>query len=439
MKLLSFTSDELVRRLLAISKERNLYLLDSCNKGRYLIASFNPVSLLDIESQSAKRVLSQMEKLLRISSFAFVVTVSYEFGLKLNRISQRIKPVSSRLEPDLSVAIFDFLIVHDYLSQETFLIGNRKVYDLVEKELESVAPRDFPEPTNVRVYSDFERAEYENAVEQVKEFICQGETYQVNLTRSVVVKANENLSSERIFWNIRQKHPVPFACLLRRRKDEIVSASPERFFRIQGRHIFSSPIKGTRRRGNSESEDRQLKAELLNSDKDRAENVMIVDLIRNDLGRICEFGSVKVERLCEVEEYNTLFQMVSTVSGKLREDVSFSDVLRAVFPCGSITGAPKVRTMQIIDLLEKSNRGVSMGAIGYHVNPEFAEGLFGNETVLDFSVAIRTMNVIGKIATFKVGGGIVIDSEPAVEYEETVTKSKALIDAIGFHYFSENC
>ncbi len=183
----------------------------------------------------------------------------------------------------------------------------------------------------------------------------------------------------------------------------------------------------------------QLRDELLNSEKDRAENVMIVDLLRNDLGRICEFGSVKVEKLCDLEEHPTLFHLVSTVSGKLRNKVSFSDILRATFPCGSITGAPKIRTMQIIDEIETARRGLSMGAIGFRIpnskfqisNSKTQDSRLKTQDYLDLSVAIRTMTIRGREAVFNVGGGIVIDSNPNSEYEETLTKAKALFNAIG--------
>jgi para-aminobenzoate synthetase component 1 len=181
-----------------------------------------------------------------------------------------------------------------------------------------------------------------------------------------------------------------------------------------------SPIKGTRPRGKTANEDLQLKNELLTSEKDRAENVMIVDMLRNDIGRICEFGSVNVENLCELEIHPSLFHLVSTISGNLRSDVNFADILRAIFPCGSITGAPKIRTMRIIDELETAPRGLSMGAIGYC---DF-------DKTVDTSVAIRTMVVRENEAIFNVGGGIVIDSTPEMEYEETLVKARALLRAI---------
>ena len=178
----------------------------------------------------------------------------------------------------------------------------------------------------------------------------------------------------------------------------------------------------------TESEDEALRAELESSEKDRAENTMIVDLLRNDLGRVCEYGSISVESVCEIEEHPTLFHLVSTISGRLRNKATFTDVLRALFPCGSITGAPKIRTMEIIDEIEPAKRGLSMGAIGYFIPERGFEGL---EPGFDLSVAIRTMVIDGRSAVFNVGGGITIDSDPAAEFEETQIKAKALLGALG--------
>ncbi len=193
-----------------------------------------------------------------------------------------------------------------------------------------------------------------------------------------------------------------------------------------GKKISASPIKGTRRRGKSVEEDEFLCENLLNSEKDRAENTMIVDLMRNDLGRICKYGSVSVESLCKMEEHPTLFHLVSTVDGTLRDKTTHSEIIKAVFPCGSITGAPKIRTMQIIEEIENTDRGLSMGAVGCHI----PESSFGLPAVFEMSVAIRTMVIRGGTAVFNVGGGIVIDSDPESEYDESLLKAKALLTAL---------
>jgi len=282
--------------------------------------------------------------------------------------------------------------------------------------------------------------EYLEKIAEIKEFIRRGDTYQTNLTQQLSADLPENLSDRQIFYNLRRNHPAPFAAFLQRNDSCVISVSPERFFRVNGRQISTSPIKGTRPRGKTAPEDLALKNELLTSEKDRAENVMIVDLLRNDLGRICRFGSVRVEKLCDLEEHPTLFHLVSTVSGELRENTKFSDILRAVFPCGSITGAPKISTMRIIDRLETAARGLSMGAIGFSMDSGKRKTENSTDDIfhlplsafryLDLSVAIRTMIIKDRHCIFNVGGGIVIDSDPESEYEETLVKAKALLGSI---------
>ena len=181
------------------------------------------------------------------------------------------------------------------------------------------------------------------------------------------------------------------------------------------------PIKGTRPRGTTEPEDLRYATELVESEKDRAENVMIVDLVRNDLGRVAEFGSVAVDEICRLRALPTVFHLVSRVSARLRDDATVCDALRAAFPCGSITGAPKIRAMEIVEELEGVRRGLSMGAIGY----------IGFDGSADWSVAIRTAEIVDGVARFNVGGGIVADSEPDMEYEETLWKGRAILDALG--------
>jgi aminodeoxychorismate synthase component I len=277
--------------------------------------------------------------------------------------------------------------------------------------------------------SDFSRAEYISAIDEIQEHIRAGITYQTNLTQKLSADLPIEIRPEIIFQRLRSRHPAPFSAFLRRKDSTVISASPERFFSVSKtedgkRTIRTSPIKGTRPRGTTHSADDVLRNELINSSKDRAENTMIVDLLRNDVGRICEFGSVRVERLCEVEEHPTYFNLVSTVAGELRSNVSISDILRAVFPCGSITGAPKISTMRIIDEIERSPRGLSMGAIGHYIPENFGIG-----EMLELSVAIRTMTIRGQQAEFNVGGGITIESDAAAEYDESLLKAKALLYA----------
>jgi para-aminobenzoate synthetase component I len=444
------SSDELVEKLLVLSQTEQLCLLDSCGvshlKSHFLIGGINPVETFEITDENTEKTLRFLdEKLSNPETFA-IFTISYDFGLKLEKIKPR-KKLFSHAEPDVFLAIFDCLIIHDYNTGETYLTGDAKQFSKIEKLLyrskNEFGPAAFRDSAQTNVRSNFTRAEYLEKIEEIKEFIRRGDTYQTNLTQQFTADLPENLTPQRIFYNLRKNHPVPFASFIQRNDSTVISASPERFFRVRPYdadstpQITTSPIKGTRPRGKHAKEDDALKKELLNSEKDRAENVMIVDLLRNDLGRICEFGSVSVEKLCDLEEHPTLFHLVSTVTGNLRANTKFSDIIRAVFPCGSITGAPKIRTMQIIDRLETAARGLSMGAIGYSMDNRQRAADNSKENIVnsiarsaDLSVAIRTMTVKDRHCIFNVGGGIVIDSNPEDEYEETLTKAKALLNSI---------
>lgn len=438
-------TDELVNSLLNLSGRTNVCLLDSCGVSylgsHLLIAGINPVKILEISGKTDSETLNIFEQEISQKSYAGIFTISYDFGLKIEKIEPRPKKFKTFDEPDVFLALFDSLIIHDYNTGKTFLCGNEENFNEIESEVlsfgNSAAFRNFG---NSRITSNFTRDEYLKTIEKIKEHIRRGDTYQTNLTRQIRAELPENLTPQQIFGRLRKNHPAPFSAFIKRKNDFVISISPERFFKVNNRIISTSPIKGTRPRGKTQIEDQQMREQLLNSAKERAENVMIVDLLRNDLGRVCKFGSVAVEKLCDLEEHPTFFHLVSTVTGELRDEINFSDIIKAVFPCGSITGAPKISTMQIIDELETANRGLSMGAIGCFI-PNFRfqipdcaaktqRSALGTQHYLDLSVAIRTMVIKNKEAIFNVGGGIVIDSVHGKEYEETLIKAGALISAI---------
>ncbi len=450
MREISLSADELVRGLLNLGPEQNVCLLDSCNvshqKSHLLIAGFNPVEILQITEPDAAKTLQILDEKLSQETLSGIFTISYDFGLKLNNIKPRVKDFSALQEPDIFLALFDVLIIHDYHAKKTLFAGNEERFIEVEKTLlNSAKSARFSTEiisNHTRISSNFTRESYIAAIEKIHERIRRGDTYQTNLTQQIRALLPEDLAPEQIFLNLRKNHPAPFASFIRRKNDCVVSVSPERFLKVenvrreteneagisQSRIVRTSPIKGTRPRGKTFKEDFCLREELLSSEKDRAENIMIVDLLRNDIGRICKFGSVKVEGLCKLETHPTLFHLVSTISGEMREEIKFGDIIDAAFPCGSITGAPKIRTMQIIDEIETAPRGLSMGAIGYYVpNSKYQI----QSSIFDSSVAIRTMVIKDREAIFNVGGGIVIDSIPELEYEETLIKAKALLDSIG--------
>ncbi len=267
--------------------------------------------------------------------------------------------------------------------------------------------------------SNFTRERYEAAVLRVKEHIAAGDVYQVNLSQRFRVPFDGSPLS--FYRRLRRTSPAPFGACLFPDGFSILSNSPERYLRIDGDRIETRPIKGTRPRGATPGEDRRLAEELRASAKDRAEHVMIVDLERNDLGRVCRYRSVHVPELEVVESYANVHHLVSTVAGLVHPSKEAADCLRNSFPGGSITGAPKVRAMEIIEALEPTARGVYCGSIGYI---DFAGRA-------DLNIAIRTAVVRGDSLYVQVGGGIVADSDPAAEYEETLVKARSFLRVLG--------
>ncbi|MFI1887327.1 aminodeoxychorismate synthase component I [Streptomyces jumonjinensis] len=275
-------------------------------------------------------------------------------------------------------------------------------------------------PATWRLRPRDERETYLSAVRECQEEISAGETYEVCLTNALT--AAGELDSWQAYRFLRRRSPVPFGALLQFGRQTVLSTSPERFLRVGAdRWAESRPIKGTRPRGGTPEEDRALRDELLKDEKDRSENLMIVDLVRNDLGRCAELGSVTVDDLFRVESYATVHQLVSTVRARLRPDASAVDCVRAAFPGGSMTGAPKIRTMQIIDRLEGEARGVYSGAIGY----------FSLSGAADLSIVIRTVVVTPGRIRYGTGGAIVALSDPQEEFAETVVKAAPLLALLG--------
>lgn len=273
---------------------------------------------------------------------------------------------------------------------------------------------------STRAVSNFTRDSYRRVVARALEHIAAGDVYQVNLAQRFRVEPAP--PAHAIYRSLRDVAPAPFLAYLSLGDGAgIASSSPERFFRVEGDRIETWPIKGTRPRGRTPEEDADLAGALRRSEKDRAENVMIVDLERNDLGRICAIGSIHVPALCHVTSHSNVHHLVSRVEGLLRDDVGPVDVIRALFPGGSITGAPKIRAVGIIDALEPVRRGVYTGAIGW----------WGVDGACDWNVAIRTIVAAGGVASFHAGGGIVADSTPDGEYEETLVKASGMMRALG--------
>ena len=270
----------------------------------------------------------------------------------------------------------------------------------------------------LKVVSNFRRPEYLAAVRKAKEYIRAGDIFQVVLSQRFSVRTKADPFE--IYRELRVLNPSPYPFYLQMNDVFVVGTSPEMLVKVQGRDVFYRPIAGTQPRGKDEAEDQRLEKEMLASEKERAEHIMLVDLGRNDLGRVCDYGSVKVEQLMGVERFSHVMHLVSSLRGRLREDVDCFDALMACFPAGTVSGAPKVRAMEIIEELERTRRGIYAGGVLYL---DFS----GN---LDSCIALRTMVIKNGVAHIQAGGGIVADSTPAGEFQESVNKSRALLSAL---------
>jgi anthranilate synthase component 1 len=272
--------------------------------------------------------------------------------------------------------------------------------------------------TPLRVKSNFRRGEYLAVVRKAKAYIRAGDIFQVVLSQRFSAKTQADPFE--VYRELRALNPSPYLFYLQLNDVCVVGSSPEMLVKVQGRDVFYRPIAGTLPRGKDEAEDLRLEKEMLASEKERAEHIMLVDLGRNDLGRVCDYGTVKVEQLLTVERFSHVMHLVSSLRGRLREDVDCFDALMACFPAGTVSGAPKVRAMEIIEELERTRRGIYAGGVLYM---DFA----GN---LDSCIALRTMVIKNGVAHVQAGGGIVADSTPEGEYQETINKSRALLAAL---------
>lgn len=330
--------------------------------------------------------------------------------------------------PDCVLGFYDSVVIYDNLKKRCYIsnlgISKRpsgKLKDIIYSATGGNADFNVIGAGNVsyqHLRSNFSKRSYAAAVRKAKEYIRKGDIYQVNISQ----RFRAELSGDPfdLYVRLRTCSPAPFASYLNFNDVALLSSSPERFLLKRGGYIETRPIKGTRPRGEDAAGDKALGIELKNSGKDMAEHIMIVDLERNDLGRVCKYGSVGLVESMIIEKYANVFHLVSTVTGALKKNMDTVDCLAAAFPGGSITGAPKIRSMEIIDELENVRRSVYTGAIGYI-------GFDGN---MDTSIVIRTFLVKGKDVYFQVGGGIVADSDPEKEYEETLHKAAGLMQAL---------
>ena len=453
---------------LKFADEENVFLLESAEEaerfGRYSFLGFDPKRTLSyrdgvytivdadgVREVAAKDPFCGLGQIVGKKSVAplpnlpaFVGGAVGYFSYDAVRYLERL-PGSTPDElqvPEAYFVVTDTLIVFDHLRHkvlvislvdasnlrdvegEGFAAAYRRAADDIRRISERLAAptarRSLPAGDGgVEVSSNFTRTGYEEAVEKAKEYIRAGDAFQIVPSQRFFAEIGD-LDPFLLYRGLRTVNPSPYMTYLKLGDMALVGASPEPLVRVEGRRVMTRPVAGTRRRGVTSEEDALLAEELLADAKERAEHVMLVDLGRNDLGRVAQIGSVGLESFMEVERYSHVMHIVSTVEGDLREDLTALDALAAAFPAGTVSGAPKVRAMEIIDELEPTRRGPYAGATGY----------YGIDGRLDTCITLRTALLKDNRAYFQAGGGVVADSVPSLEYEETRNKAGAIVRAL---------
>ena len=453
---------------LKFADEESIFLLESAEAaerfGRYSFLGFNPRRTLSygngmytivdadgVREVAAKDPFRGLAGLVAEKSVAplpnlpaFVGGAVGYFSYDAVRYLEKLPdaPPNDLHVPEAYFAVTDALIVFDHLRHKVLVIslidvarlrnvegeGFTAAYRRAADDIRRVAERlaapnvhhTLPSGSGeLEVSSNFTRADYEEAVERAKEYIRAGDAFQIVPSQRFFAEIGE-LDPFLLYRGLRTVNPSPYMTYLKLGNLALVGASPEPLVRVEGRHVMTRPIAGTRRRGVTSEEDTLLAKELLADAKERAEHVMLVDLGRNDLGRVAKVGTVDLASFMQIERYSHVMHIVSTVTGILREDYTALDALAAAFPAGTVSGAPKVRAMEIIDELEPTRRGPYAGATGY----------YGVDGRLDTCITLRTAFLKDGFAYFQAGGGVVADSEPSLEYEETRNKAGAMVRAL---------
>jgi anthranilate synthase component 1 len=453
---------------LKFADEESIFLLESAEAaerfGRYSFLGFNPRRTLSygngmytivdadgVREVAAKDPFRGLAGLVAEKSVAplpnlpaFVGGAVGYFSYDAVRYLEKLPdaPPNDLHVPEAYFAVTDALIVFDHLRHKVLVIslidvarlrnvegeGFTAAYRRAADDIRRVAERlaapnvhhTLPSGSGeLEVSSNFTRADYEEAVERAKEYIRAGDAFQIVPSQRFFAEIGE-LDPFLLYRGLRTVNPSPYMTYLKLGNLALVGASPEPLVRVEGRHVMTRPIAGTRRRGVTSEEDTLLAKELLADAKERAEHVMLVDLGRNDLGRVAKVGTVDLASFMQIERYSHVMHIVSTVTGILREDYTALDALAAAFPAGTVSGAPKVRAMEIVDELEPTRRGPYAGATGY----------YGVDGRLDTCITLRTAFLKDGFAYFQAGGGVVADSEPSLEYEETRNKAGAMVRAL---------
>ncbi len=447
------TGIDYLKAFLAVKHMPYSLLLDSSDRkhksSRYSFVMCNPIET--IEALEGKITVTNWEQKLSMSGDPFILLQSRIkswveevshipnmppfqggaaglFGYDLGRYLEELPAIaaSGGNVPDMAVGIYDQVLAHDHLLKKSYIFTHAR------NEQEAVSKRDFlidmlsqnikaPDYQAVELNwrSNFDKESYKAQVQKVIDYIYDGDIFQANLAQRFDADLPEDFDPFIHYLHMRELNPAPFCAYMNIGNIKIASSSPERFITVRDKNVETCPIKGTRPHISDFRQDRAYKKELQSSEKDRAENTMIVDLMRNDLSKVCDEHSVDVSGLCELETFASVHHLVSTIRAKLVHDKNALDLLRACFPGGSVTGAPKIRAMEIIEELEPSRRTAYCGCLGY----------IGFDDYMDMNILIRTLIYEGGRVSLQTGGGIVADSNPLEEYQETLDKAQAIINS----------
>ena len=425
--------------LLAVRQLGHPVLLDSAAssdpRGRYSILSAGPLELVTpLPDESGQQTLARLRSALAELGPAHwpdsvqlpfgagaLGFISYDFGRALEKLPQQAR--ADITLPHLQLGIYNWSLVSDHQLQRRWLVCHPSLSSAARQQLLARLSAAAPAAGRFALQQPFapdqSQSQYLRSFGRIQQYIHDGDCYQVNLTQRFSAPCQGDPLSA--YGQLRQACPTPFAAYLESPEHAVLSLSPERFIKVVDSQVETRPIKGTRPRGTTPKQDRALAEELRNSPKDRAENLMIVDLLRNDLGRACAFGSVRVPELFSIESYPNVHHLVSSITGTLAPDQDALTLLASAFPGGSITGAPKIRAMQIIEELEPVRRSLYCGSIGY----------IGCEGQMDLNIAIRSLVHQNHHLYCWGGGGIVADSVGAEEYEESLAKVRVLLETLG--------
>ncbi len=422
--------------------------MDISHMGRYSFLGSDPFFVLSVKRNESGSALAMLRELFREYHLeglegenkpyipflcGAVGFLSYDLGFSLERLERKNKP--DAVVPDVLFAFYDRVVIVDHLKKETTVFSSgfpekgalRKMRskDRLDEAIQKLNGKKAKMPLSESAFlktgeisSNFTKSQYLSAIRKVKEYIARGDIYQVNLSQRL--RSRLAIDDWLLYRRLIKKFPVPFSAFLRHDEFSILSASPEKFLTYDGSLVTTRPMKGTRPRARGRGRDQKLKSQLIASPKEKAELLMIVDLERNDLGRVCDYGSIKVKHLRVIEAYSCVFQATAEIQGRLHKTKDRFDLLRACFPGGSVTGCPKIRAMEVIEELEPDARSIYTGSLGF----------LSFHNTMEFNILIRSFLKKGDDIFFSVGGGIVTDSKPLAEYDETLVKAKALMDAL---------